>query len=63
MKLDLSEPLADELRSTLEAVLGDMSSEIAGTDNPTYRRELLNRRERLAAIYSQLGVSNTQSTP
>ncbi len=57
MKLDLSEPMADELRSTLESVLGEMSSEIADTDNAAYRRELVSRRERLAAIQTQLGAS------
>lgn len=57
MKLDLSEPLAEELRSTLESVLGEMSTEIADTDNAAYRRELLSRRERLVAIQSQLGAS------
>lgn len=57
MKLDLTEELADELRSTLESSLGELSSEIADTDNPTYRRELRDRRERLVAIQTQLGVS------
>jgi hypothetical protein len=54
MMLELSEPLAEELRTTLGEVLGDMSSEIADTDNPVYRRNLEARRERLTAIRSQL---------
>ncbi len=54
MILDLSKPQAEELRSSLEVVIRDMSGEIAGTDNPNYRRELEARRERLKSIHSQL---------
>ncbi len=60
MILDLSQPLAEELRACLEEVIGDMSGEIADTDNPKYRRELEARRERLKSIHSQLdGLSTT----
>jgi hypothetical protein len=55
MILNLSESLAEELRQTLEEVVGDMSSEIADTDNPIYRKQLQARRERLAAIRAELG--------
>jgi len=54
MILELSESVADELRVTLSEVLGDMSSEIADTDNPKYRRVLEVRREHLRSIQSQL---------
>ncbi len=54
MLLDLSREIAEELRVTLEQVIGDSSSEIAGTDNPAYRRELEARRERLRSVHSQL---------
>jgi len=57
MILELSESLAEELRDTLGEVIGDMSSEIAGTDNPTYREVLGARRERLRSIHSQLDAS------
>jgi hypothetical protein len=58
MILDLSQEVADELRVTLEQVIGDMSSEIADTDNPAYRRGLDASRERLRSVHSQLeGVS------
>ena len=57
MILNLSESQAEELRQTLEGVLGDMSSEIADTDNPTYKGVLEARRERLRAIHSQLDGS------
>jgi hypothetical protein len=58
MILELSEPLAEELRDTLGEILGDMSSEIADTDNPAYRRTLESRRELLRAIFAQLEGSN-----
>ncbi len=54
MILDLSQSLADELRDTLGQVIGDMSSEIAGTDNPQYRRDLEARRDRLRSVHAQL---------
>jgi len=57
MKLDLSDMLVEELHDTLGEVLRDMSSEIADTDNPTYRGVLEARRDRLRAIDSQLEVS------
>jgi hypothetical protein len=52
--LDLSELQIEELRSCLEGVIGDMSGEIADTDNPGYRRQLRARREVLQSIHSQL---------
>ena len=63
MIVELSEPLAEELRATLGEVLGDMSSEIADTDNPGYRRTLESRRELLRAIISQLDTPNLTGTP
>jgi hypothetical protein len=58
MILDLSASLADELTATLESTISDMSSEIAGTDNPAYRRLLDGRRKRLRAVQAKLqGVS------
>ena len=54
MNLALTEPLAQELRVTLSEVISDMSSEIADTDNPEFRRNLDARRERLRAIRAEL---------
>ncbi len=59
MMLDLSDTLAEELHDTLGEVLREMSSEIAGTDNPSYRGLLEARRERLRAIRIQLDNSKT----
>ena len=58
MMLELSAPCAEELRSTLEQVLSDMSSEIADTDSAGYRRQLQERRERLRQIQSQLEATS-----
>jgi hypothetical protein len=62
MIVELSEPLAEELRDTLGQVLGDMSSEIADTDNPAYRRTLESRRQLLRAVLSQLDGSDATIT-
>ena len=37
MELTLTEPEATELRDLFDGSLGDLSSEIAATDNPSYR--------------------------
>ncbi len=50
MKVELSDELSEELGVTLATVISDMSSEIADTDNPGYRRELQARRARLRSI-------------
>ena len=54
MQVTLNDSETTELRDLLEATLGDLSSEIAGTDNPTYRLALKGRRTRLQAIRGQL---------
>jgi hypothetical protein len=59
MSLDLSQELAEELRVTLGQVIGDMSGEIADTDNPAFRRDLEARRERLRSVHSQLDSMST----
>ncbi len=57
MILERSEALVVDLRDSLKEALSDMSSEIADTDNPAYRRTLENRRDRLRTIHSQLDGS------
>jgi hypothetical protein len=54
MRVELSDELVAELRSTLETLVSDMSSEIADTDNPAFRRDLEARRERLRSIVAAL---------
>ncbi len=55
MVLTVTEPEGTELRELLDGSLGDLSSEIAGTDNPGYRLMLKERRTRLQAVRIQLG--------
>jgi predicted aconitase len=60
MIVDLSQELAEELRDTLDQVIGEMSGEIADTDNPAFRRDLESRRERLRSVRSQLDGAPAQ---
>jgi len=55
MQLTVTEREGTELRNLLDGSLGDLSSEIAGTDNPGYRLILKERRTRLQAVRAQLG--------
>ena len=54
MMVELSDELSEELNLTLAMAISDMSSEIADTDNPGYRRELEARRVRLRSIAESL---------
>jgi len=54
MELTVTGPEANELRDLLDGSLGDLSSEIADTDNPSYRLALKERRTRLQAVRAQL---------
>ncbi|MFD2416786.1 hypothetical protein [Amycolatopsis pigmentata] len=55
MRLELTEEEAGILREVLRTHLGDLSAEIANTDNPAFRRALRNRRDRLARVHTALG--------
>ncbi|HUZ10292.1 MAG TPA: hypothetical protein VMU76_09010 [Acidimicrobiales bacterium] len=57
MNLDIGEEQASELRAVLDEVLGDISSEIADTDNSEYRVILRGRRDRIREIRDQLGAA------
>jgi len=54
MDLRLTDDEATELRDLLDGSLGDLSSEIADTDNPSYRLALKQRRVHLQAVRSRL---------
>jgi hypothetical protein len=56
MELTLTDAETNELRDLLDGSLGDLSSEIADTDNPSYRLALKERRTRLQAVRAQLGT-------
>jgi hypothetical protein len=55
VELVLTDGQAQELNLLLTQALGDLSSEIAATDNPDFRRHLRQRREELLRIGLQLG--------
>jgi len=57
MQLTLTDAEATELRELLDGSLGDLSSEIADTDNPNYRLALKERRTRLQAVRAQIEAS------
>jgi hypothetical protein len=54
MVIELTEEQCSELQRLLEASLGDLSSEIADTDNPQYREGLRQRRTVLESVLYQL---------
>ncbi len=60
MLLELSVPVAEELRETLAQVVSDMSSEIADTDNPRFRAGLQERRARLQSVLAELDRVTSQ---
>jgi len=54
MELTLTDEEATELRDLLDGSLGDLSSEIADTDNPSFRLALKQRRVHLQAVRARL---------
>jgi hypothetical protein len=55
MKIELTDEQVCDLGDLLRAVLGDLSSEIAATDNALYREGLRVRRASLEGVLAQLG--------
>lgn len=54
MLIEVSGEQCAELRTLLKSSLGDLSSEIAGTDSPEYRHGLRQRRSVLESVLAQL---------
>ncbi|HLG68041.1 MAG TPA: hypothetical protein VKV36_09265 [Acidimicrobiales bacterium] len=54
MTLELTDLEGEILASVIEGVLGDLSSEIAATENPSFRAELNGRRDVLRRIHGRL---------
>lgn len=52
--IDLTDAQATTLLDLLDAHLGDMSTEIAATDNPGYRKGLRERRDQLRSVRAAL---------
>jgi hypothetical protein len=55
MELELSDEQVAELSDLLASAVGDLHSEIAGTDNAGYRRTLQRRLETLDEVRKALG--------
>ena len=55
MKIELTDEQASDLGELLRGALGDLSSEIAATDNAAYRDGLRARRASLEGVLAQLG--------
>ncbi len=55
MRIELTDEQVSDLGTLLQGALGDLSSEIAATDNPAYRDGLRARRASLEAVLAQLG--------
>lgn len=54
MMIEFSEAQRSELQELLRSSLGDLSTEIADTDNPSYRNGLRDRREILQSVLNLL---------
>jgi hypothetical protein len=55
VQLELTDDDVQLRREVLTAEVSDLSPEIADTDNPSYRRELRARRDRLRALLQAMG--------
>jgi hypothetical protein len=55
MHLELTDEQAGDLRDLLRSSLSDLSAEIAGTDNASYREGLRARRSSLEGVLALLG--------
>ena len=56
--LHLGKDAAEVLSSALRSTLGDLSQEIADTDNPVFRKTLLERRRLLETIAARLTTAD-----
>jgi hypothetical protein len=56
MELQLDDTQVSELHAVLTHALGELSSEIADTDNPSFQRMLRDRRDHLQAIVQQINA-------
>ncbi|MGH9092649.1 MAG: hypothetical protein ACRDZR_14925 [Acidimicrobiales bacterium] len=55
MNVELSNEEAEELRAVLDGVLGELSTEIADTDNASFRASLQRRRDLVRGVHVRLG--------
>ena len=57
MRLEISTHQAHELKTLLDEALRELSHEIAATDNPAYRSQLLARRGSLTGVAVAIAVA------
>ena len=55
MQYELSDDETLLLREVLDSTVRDLSPEIVDTDNPNFRRSLVDRRDHLRTILDRLG--------
>jgi hypothetical protein len=60
LTVELSADQVVLLADVLDSTIGDLSPEIADTDNPSFRRQLIERREQLRAIRGLLEPDRPQ---
>jgi hypothetical protein len=58
MHIELTDEQVSDLRDLLRAALGDLSSEIAATDNAAYREGLRARRASLEGVLALLHLED-----
>jgi len=58
MHIELTDEQVSDLRDLLRAALGDLSSEIAATDNAAYREGLRARRASLEGVLELLDLED-----
>ncbi len=58
MHIELTDEQVSDLRDLLRAALGDLSSEIAATDNAAYREGLRARRASLEGVLALLDLED-----
>ncbi len=63
MQIELTEEQVSDLRRLLQTSLGDLSTEIADTDNAGYRQGLRDLRTSLEGVLAQLGAEATGDGP
>lgn len=56
MHLELTDAQSAALRDFLERQLGDLSMEISHTDNPGFRKTLVERRDLLRGVHAALAA-------
>jgi hypothetical protein len=63
MFVELTEGESAALREVLDRTLGDMSMEIAATDNPAFRTELRAHRDALRSVAQKLAGNVPLGSP